>query len=378
MQVLHLGKYYPPVPGGIESHVRAVCAGIARNAEVTCVVSSTGRAGSRGQDGRTRVLSFGKLFRSLPPVNPALPAWFSRNRCRFDIVHVHTPNPWAELCCLLFPPKRLVVSYHADIVGKLLAPLYLPLQKLLLRRADAIVTGSRALVASSRMLRPLARKCTVIPYSVDGARLRRADKNVVARLQKLGKPPYFLYVGRLVQYKGLSVLLDAMRGVPGTLFVVGVGPLLPKLRSQAATAALAGRVHFFPKVLDEALPDFFHAADVFVLPSVTRAESFGIVQLEAMACGKPVIGTRLGTGVEEVNVHGKTGLIVPPYDAHALAEAMRVLAERPAVRARLGAQARKHAQKYSARAMADATLAVYRRVCERKADKAVAEVDTYA
>lgn len=378
MRVLHLGKYYPPVPGGIETHVRELCAGLAPNTEVTCAVSASGQEGSCGKDGHVTVLKFGKLFRGLPPLNPALPAWFCRNRGRFDVVHVHAPNPWAELCCLLFPPKRLVVSYHADIVGKALAPLYLPLQKLLLKRADAIITGSRALVSSSAMLRPFARKCTVIPYSVDGARFKKIDKAAIARLRALGKPPYFLCVGRLVPYKGLNVLVNAMRSVQGTLFVVGVGPLLQDLRAQASAAGIAEHVHFFPKVPDDALPDFFHAADVFVLPSVTRAESFGIVQLEAMACGKPVISTRLGTGVEEVNVHGTTGLTVLPRDAVALAEAMRTLAERPAVRARLGVQARKRAQQYSSHAMTDAVLALYLRVCERKADKAVAEVDTYA
>lgn len=379
MRVLHLGKYYPPVPGGIETHVRELCAGIAaRDAEVTCAVSASGQKGSHGKDGLVNVLEFGKLFRKLPPLNPALPLWFCRNRNRFDVVHVHAPNPWAELCCLLFPPKHLVVSYHADIVGKASAPFYLPFQKMLLKRADAIVVGSRALVDSSPVLRPFAHKCVVIPYGIDAARFKKADKASVAQLQLLGKPSYFLCVGRLVPYKGLNVLMDAMRSVPGTLFVVGVGPLLPALRAQAAAAGLAERVRFFPKVADDELPDFFHAADVFVLPSVTRAESFGIVQLEAMACGKPVISTRVGTGVEEVNVHGMTGLTVPPRDANALAAAMRALVEQPSVRAHLGVQARKHAHHYSVRAMADATLAAYRRVCERKANKAVAEVSTYA
>lgn len=364
MRVLQLGKYYPPVPGGIETHLRELCAGIAaQGVRVACAVSAPGRMGSRSQDGRTPVLAFGKLFPGLPPVNPALPRWFCRNRNGFDVVHMHAPNPWAELCCLLFPPKRLIVSYHADIVGKACAPFYLPFQKALLRRADAIVVASRSLLGSSRVLRPFAQKCVVIPYGVDAARFKKADKAAVARLRSLGKPPYFLYVGRLVPYKGLRVLLDAMRGVPGTLFVVGVGPLLRDLRAQALAAGIAERVRFFPKVTDNELPDFFHAADAFVLPSVTRAEAFGIVQLEAMACGKPVISTRLGTGVDEVNVHGRTGLTVVPGDAAGLRGAMRALAERQALRARLGAQARRRAQQYSSRAMTDAMLALYKRVC---------------
>ncbi len=317
MKVLHLGKYYPPVKGGIETHVRDVCEGLVkRRQHVACVVSSASVFGSSGNVKGVNVVRLSKLPFVRHPVNLSLFSYLKKVVDDFDVVHLHLPNPWAELACLRVKPKRLFVSYHADVVGKLGSSLYLPLQRKVLRVAEKIVVASPHLL-ECRALQEFRNKCVVIPFGVDMRKQGRFDRKIVSSLRNHSRP-IFLFVGRLVKYKGLKYLVKAMKRVKGTLIIVGSGPLLNELRIKARY----GNILFYPDVSDAELRNFYRACDVFVLPSITKAEAFGIVQLEAMACKKPVISTKLGTGVEFVN---ETGILVPPADVDALVEAMNKL-----------------------------------------------------
>ncbi len=316
MKVLQLGKYYPPVKGGIENHVRDVCEGLVKKRQhVVCVVSSASVFGRSGNIKGVDVVRLSKLPFVRHPVNLSLPSYLKKVVNNFDVVHLHLPNPWAELACLLVKPKKLVVSYHADVVGKLGSSLYLLLQRKILRMADRIIVASPQML-ESRALQEFRGKCVVIPYGIDMRKLEKFDRKIVIPLRNHHRP-IFLFVGRLVKYKGLKYLIKAMKRVNGTLFIVGNGPLLDALRSNARYG-----VFFYPAVSDAELPNFYRACDVFVLPSITKAEAFGIVQLEAMACKRPVISTKLGTGVEFVN---ETGILVPPADVDALVNAMNKL-----------------------------------------------------
>ena len=172
-----------------------------------------------------------------------------------------------------------------------------------------------------------------------------------------------LFAGRLVPYKGVDVLLRAMATVDARLVVVGDGPLRGALEAQAR-ATCGGRVTFAGTVADDELTALYHACDVFVLPSVTRAEAFGMVQIEAMACGKPVVSTSVASGVPWVNQHHETGLIVPPGDAgrprrRAAVPPWRPGAPRAARRWQAGAVS---AHEFTAATMAERTVALYRDV----------------
>jgi rhamnosyl/mannosyltransferase len=171
-------------------------------------------------------------------------------------------------------------------------------------------------------------------------------------------------LGRHVYYKGFEYLIRAIAGVPGAALALGgEGPLTETLRSAAREAGVAERVFFTGRIADAELPAWYHACDVFCLPSIERAEAFGIAQVEAMACGKPVVCCRLDNGVNWVNRDGETGLAVAPADSTALAGALTRLQADPALRARLGDQARRRAlAQFTAEAMAKGTLAVYREV----------------
>ena len=139
-------------------------------------------------------------------------------------------------------------------------------------------------------------------------------------------------------------MIAALRELDATLWLVGTGPLEQELRNQVAAQGLADRVRFWGAVAEEKLPVMLHACDVFALPSVTPNEAFGLVQVEAMACGKPVVSCALRSGVPFVNQDGVTGLIVPPGEAGALAVALRRLFGNDALRACLGEAGRLRAR----------------------------------
>jgi rhamnosyl/mannosyltransferase len=174
---------------------------------------------------------------------------------------------------------------------------------------------------------------------VDGARRPRVEQALAAF-----PGPRVLFVGRLVYYKGLDILLEAMSRFDGSLVIVGEGPLESELRLQVAERNLGQRVLFAGRIAEADLPAFYQACDVFVLPSTARTEAFGVVQIEAMAAGLPVVSTNLPTGVPWVNANGTSGLVVPPADAVALGDALRRLVEDPALRAQLGNGARRRAE----------------------------------
>jgi len=362
MRVLQIGKYYPPVRGGIESHVRDLCEGLVANGcEVVCVVSSQER---RSFSEKTKGV-FVRRVRSRKvgsaPLSFSLPVRVRKEARGADVVHVHMPNPCAEVSCLLSNPKNLVVTYHADIVDKRGAFLYRPIQRMVLRLAKRIIVSSIEFARGSKVLEPFLEKCVVVPLGIDVKRFGQVKKDEVRSLRKERARPIFLFVGRFVNYKGLSYLLHAMKDVQGTLFLVGEGPGEEQLKREAALLGMGERVYFFNGAGDAHLPAFYHAADVFVLPSVTAQEAFGIVQLEAMACARPVISTRLGTGVEVVNVNGTTGLVVSPKNSRELKEAMVVLGSDAKLRARLGkngfSRVRQH---YTVEKMVRQVLKVYR------------------
>jgi rhamnosyl/mannosyltransferase len=167
-------------------------------------------------------------------------------------------------------------------------------------------------------------------------------------------------LGRHVYYKGFDVLLDAMQHIDAQLILGGDGPLKAELQQQAERLGITHKVIFTGSIPEANLAAYFNACDVFCLPSVEQSEAFGLVQLEAMACGKPVVCTQLNNGVNVVNQAGVTGLAVPVRDAAALAEALNTLLNDDAMRSKLGQQAQTHViSSYSLTAMSNSHVALY-------------------
>ena len=368
MRILQVYKDYWPVVGGMENHIRLICRGLlARHPDIepTVLVTNTGRQTIEERIDGVRVIKAGRLATvSSAPISLELFAWM--RRLEADVIHLHFPYPIGELAYLFAGRGRpMVMTYHSDIVRqRVLGALYRPFLWQVLRQARLIAVSNPVYIQDSPFLRRYADKCRVIHFGLNLDRFAatpEVEAEAAAWRARYGFRPLLLFVGRLRHYKGVNVLIEAMAQLPeATALIVGVGPMAEEWQQQAAAAGLNDRVHFLGEQPDSAVLALYHAADIFVLPSTNRAETFGIVQLEAMACGRPVICTELGTGTSYVNQNNVTGLVVPANDAPALAAAARQLLADPAERARMGAAGRQRAQtEFSIDAMLDRTLGFY-------------------
>ena len=219
---------------------------------------------------------------------------------------------------------------------------YKPLLKWTLKHVDRIYVASRSIAEQSAYLGDYMDKVEVIPFGISMNEYDSAERFPILA-DKLTDPKNVkvLFVGRLVYYKGIDVLIEAMAKTNGAeLFVIGGGELDEALKNRAKELGIADKVHFLGRVDNRDLLAAFSDCDMFVLPSVSRAECFGIVQMEAMVYGKPVINTSLPTAVPEVSLDGVTGLTVKPGDVDGLADAINKLVENEQLRLEYGKQAR--------------------------------------
>jgi glycosyltransferase involved in cell wall biosynthesis len=364
VKVLHLYKDYPPILGGIENHVRLLAeAQAARGHEVSVLV--TNPAGARTEitvENDVRVIRAARFATiASTPLSIALASQLWRQQP--EIAHLHFPYPFGDVMQMCFGrARRRVITYHSDIVRqKNLLRVYAPLLRRSLARADRIIAASPRYVETSAFLAPCASNCTVIPYGIELGSFASADPVQVAEIQARYGAPLILFVGRLRYYKGIEYLIRAMTQVPAQLLLIGSDATTRRseLERLAGEIGVAERVHFLGERQTE-LTAFYHASDLFVLPSVERSEAFGIVQIEAMAAGKPVVCTELGTGTSFVNQDGVTGWVVPSRDPDALAHAIIRLLEDASMRARMGSAARDRANaEFGADLMVDRVLAVY-------------------
>lgn len=353
IRILQVNKLYYPVTGGIERVVQQLAEGLSGDTDTKALVCR--------QKGKTvveevndvevtRASSLGTIS-SLPLSFSFLWRFHKMAKDR-DIVHIHMPFPLGDLACLLSGYRGIVVLWwHSDIVRqKKLMKLYRPLMNWLLRRADCIVVATQGHIEGSHYLKGFEKKCRIIPYGVDARIEREADHwMAVGQHKRTGEDVRFLFVGRLVYYKGCRTMIEAFATAAGKdgrlrLDIVGTGPLEEELKARMEELGLSGRICFHAGVEDDELITYFQDCDVFVLPSLFRSEAFGLVQIEAMAFGKPVINTKLPSGVPYVSPHGETGLTVQPGQADELADAMLYLAGHPEERLRMGMQARKRVE----------------------------------
>jgi rhamnosyl/mannosyltransferase len=366
LKVLMFNKLYGPHLGGVERVVYDLCEEIQDKVKLTVLAANTKfrtEIERKNKYDIVRVASLGKIFSSLH-LAISIPWWWKS--IESDIVHFHFPSPIAELYCpaLCSSNKPLVVSYHADIVGyKKALSFYAPFLKKFLERANRIIVSSPALLDRSRFLNKFKKKCVIIPFGIDIERFRFAEeveeKAKEIRIKFSGR--IILFVGRLVDYKGIDYLVHAMKDINATLLIVGNGKKETELKRLSGDLKISEKIVFVGAVTDKELSAYYHACDIFVLPSVNNKEEFGLVQLEAHACAKPVISTNLSTGVPFVNLDGITGFTVPPCSSAAVASAVNRLLKDEELRNRMGKQAKLRAEsQFNRKIMADKVLDIYR------------------
>jgi rhamnosyl/mannosyltransferase len=284
-----------------------------------------------------------------------------------DVAHLHFPYPIGEIAYLTRGrARRLVVTYHSDIVRqRVLGALYRPFWRRLLERADAISLSNPSYLRHSTFVAPHAAKCVVIHHGQNLSRFAPTPRMLAraAELRAALGEPLILFVGKLRYYKGVEILIQATESVPvpARTIIVGDGPMASEWQRLAESRGLAQRVVFTGAVSDEDLPAYYHASSLFVLPSTYQSETWGAVQIEAMASGLPCVCTELGTGTSYVNRDGETGFVVPPHNPDALAAAITRLLGDAQLRARMGTAARQRAAaEFSHETMIDRTLSLYR------------------
>lgn len=341
--ILHTYKVYKPeVEGGIPEVISTLIAASDNN--FSHAVLTARRFGCQREykidcASVTAVTSLGNL--ASMPIAPTFPLTFRRLAQQASLVIHHAPFPLADLANVLAMPPHipLLVYWHAEIIGRdLLRFLVSPLLKATLRRADAIVVSHENIATHSDALKRYLKKIHVVPFGTNlnyWSALTPAQHDNVELLKKR-YPKLVLFVGRLVPYKGIGHLIEAISKIDGQLIITGKGPLDDNLRKRVISSDLSSRVVFTGEIPRDDVKQLLHAARVCVLPSVTRAEAFGLVQLEAMAAGCPVVNTSLTTAVPHVSRHNHEGLTVPPGDADKLGQAIKTILDDPKLQARLG------------------------------------------
>lgn len=260
---------------------------------------------------------------------------------RDDIVIYHFPYPLVDIAILFGMIKcKKIVWWHCDVEKRsfLMKP-YSWLIKNTLRKADRILVGAQGIIDNSDYLKKYKEKCRIVPFCVDDIFLTEGQKDEKCLNDK---EINILFIGRLVWYKGLEVLLEAysrMEYHEKNLYIIGDGPLEGKIRLLCKKNKIQN-VHLCGRVSENEKIKHIRKCDYLVLPSTSKAEAFALVQLEAMAFGKPVINTNLPSGVPEISKTGISGLTVEPDNVEQLAGAMDDLAYNKEKRLEYGINAR--------------------------------------
>lgn len=359
IKVLHIYKFYLPHMGGIERTIQLIAENPRDNRfESKILVCSQNRSlrstkESIGTVEVTRSNSLGILFST--PISTSFFRNFRRLSKEADIFHLHSPFPLGEICYLLLRPKgkKLIITYHADISQTrwaCFAPFYKYALMALLEKSYRIIITSPSMLESSPILHSFINKCQVIPLGIDLNKFDSTSNEKKKDLKdnlRIGSEKVILFVGRLAYYKGVDYLISAMQKIDARLLIIGSGEQKEYLMRKSEKLKLQNKIHFMGKVHSEELPTYYSIADVFVLPSINGGEAFGLVQLEAMAFGVPVVNTNLPTGVTFVSPHNYTGLTVPPRNPIALANAINKILDDDELRQRFSENCRNRVQLFS-------------------------------
>ena len=342
LKILQIGKYYSPAKGGMETVLKLLAEGLKEyDCEVTVLCSSNDSHAKEEKIQGVKIHRMSKIADFFgQSINPWLFFKMRKLAKNCDLIHIHSPNPIVEFCSLFLPRRSLIVmTHHSDVVRqRFLKQLYWPVLKLFLRRVNRIIIPTVNHLKYSDVLPPYATKCSYATFGIKLQSYLPSEKtNVIKNSIIKEHGDFVLFVGRLVGYKGVDVLIDAMRDVDGKVIIIGDGPLYSELKAQAIQNGVSEKMVFKGELSDELeVIAYYQACQFLVLPSVGRNENFGMVQLEAMICQKPVIATQLKTGVPCVGIVDETTLLVKPYDPKELASAMNKLLKDKPLRIKMG------------------------------------------
>ncbi|MCC8071804.1 MAG: PqqD family peptide modification chaperone [Bacteroidales bacterium] len=339
LKVLQLGKFLPG-GGGIETVVYDIARGLAQRG-IRCDVMVTVEGAAdyvRPYCHNCDIIACHAVATAASTmISTSMIATLHRICHNYDIIHVHHPNPMATLALLLSGYRgRVVLHWHSDIIRQRVAlAFFAPLQRWLINRADLILGTSERYINGSPWLRGSRQKTKALPI---GIKQMAHDELGASRLrQRYGHRKIIFSLGRLIYYKGYKYLIDAAALLPDDYVVLigGGGPLQGELQAQIDRLGLNGKVVLLGRVPDSDLPSYYTACTLYCMSSCQKSEAFGVVLLEAMSVGRPIVATDIPhSGVSFVNAHGVTGLNVEPENPQALAQAITTICRDPEMHAR--------------------------------------------
>lgn len=348
MKILQVNKFYFPLIGGVEKVVQQIAEGLnGKNnfeIEILCCQPKGKEKEETINDVKVyRASSFGTYLGM--PISLDFFKKYKKLTASYNLVFLHYPFPLAFIAYFLFSRnKDLVIWYHSDIVRqKIIEIFFRPFHLFAFKKAKKIFVSSPNLIKSSSYLRKFEQKCVVVSFGIDLEEFKLTEqiKNEAMLIKEKYGKPLILSIGRYVYYKGFEYLIEAAKEIEAKFLIIGSGPLKKKYEKLIKKYNLENKVFLIPPV--ENLSIFYHACDVFVLPSIAKSEAFGLVLLEAMAWGKPVISTELGTGTSFVNQDGITGFVIPPKNSQVLAQAIKKIIQNKNILEEFGKNAQERA-----------------------------------
>jgi len=372
MRVLHFFKtYLPDSMGGIEQVIFQLCDSTDRLAVDNTVLTLSGQPAPEPIRIRQHVVHQARMDFQLASTGFSYSVFrkFRELAAEADVINYHFPWPFMDVVHFCSAVKKpYVVTYHSDIVRQRhLLTLYRPLMRRFLDGADRIVAASPNYVRTSDVLKDYPDKTRVITYGLNKTSYPQPDSERMARWKAELGERFFLFVGVMRYYKGLHILLDALKGVDYPVVIVGAGPLEKELHAQAEALGLRN-LHFLGRLGDEDKVALLELSYAIVFPSHLRSEAFGISLLEGAMFGKPMISSEIGTGTSYINIHDETGLVVPPSNPEAFREAMRTLWENPAQAHAMGLKAEaRYRQLFTSEEMGRKWVRLYEEMLEERA-----------
>lgn len=377
VRVLHVYRcYFPDPPGGVAEAIRQICLATSDHGIQSSVFTLSTNAKPallRQPEGMVSRSHSWAAPASCDLGGPSAFSRFSRATRQADVVCYHFPWPFADLLDLVVrPPVARVLVYHSDIVRqRWLGRMYGPLMRRTLSSAETIVATSPTYAATSPVLSDTrwSGKVRVLPLGIIESE-QPEDAEVLNRLGLAEGQAFFLFLGALRYYKGLHTLVAAARYVNAPIVIAGSGTEEAALRAQSMRLG-ADNVRFAGQVSDAEKMALMRRCRAFVLPSHLRSEAYGMVLIEAAKWGRPLICCEIGSGMSFINLHGETGLLVPPEDEEALAGAMNRLIHDGALASRLGHGARaRYERLFSGRALGASYAALFRELAKRSVRRA--------
>lgn len=368
VKVLHVYKtFFPESIGGVEQYIYNICKATMRHGishSILCTTPASSKTTSIF-DGITVLKYPHTITFASCPVSMNLLTKFKNEIVHADIIHYHYPWPFAHLLSLFAKNKKSLVTYHSDIVRqKILRKVLYPLEQYFLYKTDKIIATSRQYANLSPNLRKFSSKLNIIPITISRHNYPPIDSTKCKEIkQKLG--PFYLFIGQLRHYKGLDILINAIENTDLKLVVIGDGPKRKNLE-QLCRIRNISTITFLGSVSEQEKVNYLNACFGVILPSNSKAEAFGISLLEGAMFKKPLISCKISTGVEYVNKHMETGLVIQPTAEH-LRKAMDKLLATPKLAEQMGLNAfNRFQQRFNYDTIGQKLAVLYKNLAEQK------------